>query len=149
MSTGDSSPTHTSNSTPNEKILQECHKMYVDSTNGLVKIGRRLGLQLLAPRRKVVVMLIGNHSAGKSSFINWYIGENVQKTGVAIETQGFTFITCGLKRESLTGKATLHLFPHFKNLESIMGVVDYMSTEISDSKQKRFNLVTFIDTPGL
>jgi hypothetical protein len=23
----------------------------------------------------------GNHSAGKSSFINWYIGEGIQKTG--------------------------------------------------------------------
>jgi GTPase SAR1 family protein len=27
-------------------------------------------------------MIIGNHSAGKSSFINWYIGESVQTTGV-------------------------------------------------------------------
>ena len=33
-------------------------------------------------------MLIGNHSAGKSSFINWYIEEHIQRTGVAIETQG-------------------------------------------------------------
>lgn len=30
-------------------------------------------------------MIVGNHSAGKSSFINWYIGEQIQKTGVAIE----------------------------------------------------------------
>ena len=28
--------------------------------------------------------------------------EHVQKTGVAIETQGFTFVTSGKKRESLT-----------------------------------------------
>ena len=33
-------------------------------------------------------MIIGNHSAGKSSFINWYIEEHVQRAGVAIETQG-------------------------------------------------------------
>ena len=45
----------------------------------------------------------GNHSAGKSSFINWYVEEHIQKTGVAIETQGFTFITSGRRRESLTG----------------------------------------------
>lgn len=31
-----------------------------------------------------------------------YIEEHVQRTGVAIETQGFTFITSGRKRESLT-----------------------------------------------
>ena len=31
-----------------------------------------------------------------------YIEEHVQRTGVAIETQGFTFVTSGRKRESLT-----------------------------------------------
>lgn len=30
-----------------------------------------------------------------------YVEEHIQKTGVAIETQGFTFITSGRKRESL------------------------------------------------
>jgi len=28
-------------------------------------------------------------------------------------------------------------------------VVDYLNTEISTSKQKKFSLVTFVDTPGL
>jgi hypothetical protein len=27
--------------------------------------------------------------------------------------------------------------------------VEYLSTEISTSKQKKFSLVTFVDTPGL
>jgi len=31
----------------------------------------------------------------------------------------------------------------------IVGVVDYLATEISTSKQKKFSLVTFVDTPGL
>lgn len=31
----------------------------------------------------------------------------------------------------------------------IPGVLDYLSAEISTSKQKKFNLVTFVDTPGL
>mmetsp|Transcript_31592 Transcript_31592/g.39306 ORF Transcript_31592/g.39306 Transcript_31592/m.39306 type:complete len:96 (+) Transcript_31592:191-478(+) len=30
-----------------------------------------------APQKKLYVMVIGNHSAGKSSFINWYIGEKL------------------------------------------------------------------------
>ena len=91
----------------------------------------------------------GNHSAGKSSFINWYIEEHVQRTGVAIETQGFSFVTSGKKRESLTGNATLHLYPHFKPLAKMPNLTDYLSTEISTSKQKKFPLVTFVDTPGL
>lgn len=133
----------------NEKILRECHNLYTDEENGLVSIGQSLGLTLLAPRKKINVMLMGNHSAGKSSFINWYVEEHVQRTGVAIETQGFSFITSGRKRESLTGNATMHLYPHFKPLLEIDGVVEYMTTEISTSKQKKFSLVTFIDTPGL
>lgn len=31
----------------------------------------------------------------------------------------------------------------------IEGLIDYVTTEISTSKQKKFSLVTFIDTPGL
>ncbi|XP_041029892.1 uncharacterized protein LOC121269374 [Carcharodon carcharias] len=133
----------------NENILRECHLLYTDSKHGLLGIAKRLGIGLLAPRKKITVMLMGNHSAGKSSFINWYVEEHVQKTGVATETQGFTFVTSGKKRESLTGNATLHLYPHFQTLEQIEGVTDYLATEVSTSKQKKFNLVTFIDTPGL
>ena len=143
-----SSPT-TSDLSLNERILIESHKLYVDKEHGLVEMGKSVGLQLLAPRRRIIIMLIGNHSAGKSSFINWYVENNVQRTGVAIETQGFTFVTSGKKRETLTGRATLHLYPHFKALEKIKGVVDYLNTEIVPSKAKKFNLVTFVDTPGL
>lgn len=106
-------------------------------------------MKLLAPRKKITVMLMGNHSAGKSSFINWYVEEHIQRTGVAIETQGFSFITSGRKRESLTGNATLHLYPHFKPLQEFKGVSEYLSTEICTSRQKRFSLVTFVDSPGL
>lgn len=135
--------------TVNEKILRECHMLYTEADRGLIKIAEQFNLNLLAPRKKIVVLLIGNHSAGKSSFINWYIEEHVQKTGVAIETQGFVIVTSGKKRESLMGNATLHLYPHFKPLQKIDGVVDFLSTEISTSKQKKFSLVTFVDTPGL
>ncbi|KAG8200231.1 hypothetical protein JTE90_025008 [Oedothorax gibbosus] len=116
---------------------------------GLIKITSGLDVDLLPPRKKVTILLIGNHSAGKSSFINWYIEEHILKTGVAIETQGFAFVTSGKKRETLTGNATLHLYPHFKPLIEIKRLIDYISTEISTSKQKKFSLVTFIDTPGL
>ncbi|XP_048476683.1 uncharacterized protein LOC125487980 [Rhincodon typus] len=133
----------------NENVLRQCHLLYTDSSQGLVAIAKQLGLRLSAPRNKITVMLMGNHSAGKSSFINWYIEEHIQKTGVATETQGFTFVTSGKKRESLLGHATLHLYPQFQALEQIEGVTDYLTTEISTSKQKMFFLVTFIDTPGL
>jgi len=77
----------------------------------------------MAPNKKISILLIGNHSAGKSSLINWYIEDNVQRTGVAIETQGklvfvksylliitstfigVSIITRGKRRESLMVKS--------------------------------------------
>ena len=133
----------------NERILRDIHNIYVDPKDGLVAIAKDLGIELIAPRKKINILLIGNHSAGKSSFINWYIEETVQRTGVAIETQGFTLVTSGKKRESLTGAATVHLYPQLKNLSEIDNCLEYVNTEITTSKQKQFNLITFIDTPGL
>ena len=57
--------------TVNERILKECHSLYADPDKGLISIAANVGLKLLAPRKKISIMLIGNHSAGKSSFINW------------------------------------------------------------------------------
>lgn len=37
----------------------------------------------------------------------------------------------------------------YLQLLSVVGLLDYVTTEISTSKQKKFSLVTFIDTPGL
>lgn len=60
------------------------------------------------------VLIIGNHSAGKSSFINWYIGEDIQRTGVAIETRGFTFVTSG--RYMIVPTPCLHFFANISFL---------------------------------
>lgn len=49
-----------------------------------------------APREKINVLIVGNHSAGKSSFINWYVKDNIQKESMAMETSGFTFVTSGM-----------------------------------------------------
>uniref|UniRef100_A0A3P9INI2 Uncharacterized LOC101160240 n=1 Tax=Oryzias latipes TaxID=8090 RepID=A0A3P9INI2_ORYLA len=132
-----------------EHILRDIHQLYTDSESGLITVAESVGVKLLPPRKKITVMLMGNHSAGKSSFINWYVEEHIQRTGVAIETQGFSFVTNGRKRESLTGNATLHLYPHFKTLQEFKGVSEYLSTEICTSRQKKFSLVTFVDSPGL
>ncbi|KAL1528708.1 hypothetical protein AB1Y20_010042 [Prymnesium parvum] len=157
-----------------EQILKEVHEMYVltdtgaplsssiyepvlrpalltPGKEGIMAICSKLGLKCIAPRRKINVMIVGNHSAGKSSYINWYIGEPVQKAGIAIETQGFTFCTSGKQRTTLKGEATLQLFQHFiPEVEPFKpAIYNGLQTEISTSKNKCFNLITFIDTPGL
>ena len=108
-----------------------------------------LAVQCWKPRKKVSVMIIGNHSAGKSSFINWYIGESVQTTGVAIETRGFTYVTSGRKRETLKGDATFAFYDHIDGLQKFKGISDNVFTEISTSKEKNFSCVDLLDSPGM
>lgn len=66
--------------------LYPCHST-VNSNDGCccallqgIADSPQLQLPLRKPRKKISVMIVGNHSAGKSSFINWYIGESIQKT---------------------------------------------------------------------
>eukprot|EP01137_Pigoraptor_chileana_P035684 Opistho-2@30098 len=134
----------------NERIVRTVYELYTkDADEGLIRISSLVGKPLTAPRRKVNVVLIGNHSAGKSSFINWYVEDTVQRTGVAIETQGFTIVESGNKRDTLMGPATVHLFPIFQEISKVDGVLNHLQTAVCPSKQKMFPMVTFIDTPGL
>lgn len=52
--------------------------------------------------RNVTVQILSGIMLYILHFLFRYVEEHVQKTGVAIETQGFSFITSGRKRESLT-----------------------------------------------
>lgn len=56
-----------------EAVIHNIHGLYTSADNGLLTIGQELGIVVEAPRPKVTVMLVGNHSAGKSSFINWSV----------------------------------------------------------------------------
>ena len=94
----------------NEKVLREAAHAYdTAGSDGIVRtqpdlVGHRELLAALhacfaselpadlvdrvcsirAPNDCISVLLMGNHSAGKSSFINWYVGEPVQTTSVAV-----------------------------------------------------------------
>jgi predicted GTPase len=100
-------------------------------------------------RKRINILICGNHSSGKSSFINWYVGEHIQKTGVAIETQGVTLVQSGKRRETLEGPATVNLHPKLQDIARERGLMENLSTEVSISQERKFPLVTFIDSPGL
>mmetsp|Transcript_10516 Transcript_10516/g.29923 ORF Transcript_10516/g.29923 Transcript_10516/m.29923 type:complete len:470 (+) Transcript_10516:53-1462(+) len=110
---------------------------------------KTVGRKITRPRSKVSVMIVGNHSSSKSSFINWYIGEHIQRTGVAIETRGFAIVTSGKRRETLTGDATMRYFDYLEGLDQFPGIKSNLLTEVSTSTARSFNCVNFIDTPGL
>eukprot|EP00055_Hartaetosiga_balthica_P017508 m.118011 g.118011 ORF g.118011 m.118011 type:complete len:502 (-) comp9336_c0_seq1:451-1956(-) len=144
-----SKPTSSQLNAISENIVHELHVLYTQPFTGLVDVAAKIGMKLLPPRRKITVLLVGNHSAGKSSFVNWYIEETLQKTGVAMETNQLTLVTSGKKRERLGGEATVEAFPFLKGLAKEAGIYNSIVTEVSTSRQKSFPLITFVDTPGL
>ena len=52
-----------------------------------------------------LVLFLGNHSSGKSSFINHLTGEQLQRTGIAPIDDGFTILAHGDKVEDRDGAA--------------------------------------------
>ena len=54
-----------------------------------------------------LVLLLGNHSSGKSSFVNWLLKRDVQVSGVAPTDDGFTVIGPGLEDVDRAGPALL------------------------------------------
>eukprot|EP00730_Choanoeca_flexa_P000063 TRINITY_DN10029_c0_g1_i1.p2 TRINITY_DN10029_c0_g1~~TRINITY_DN10029_c0_g1_i1.p2 ORF type:complete len:222 (+),score=37.70 TRINITY_DN10029_c0_g1_i1:3-668(+) len=136
-------------SSSHERIMQKLLNLYLSEDSGLVSIGKAVNIKLQAPRTKITTLLVGNHSAGKSSFINWYLEENVQKTSVAMETNCITLVTSGVKRETLTGPATKQAFPHLAEILDKAKLTTTVKTEVCPSRAKAFPLITFVDTPGL
>lgn len=71
-----------------EEVLRKIYALYRQPTLvssvcgdvGIEKMAKHVGLRLLHPSKRVSILLIGNHSAGKSSFINWYTKEELQNT---------------------------------------------------------------------
>ncbi len=54
---------------------------------------------------KPLVLVMGNHSSGKSTFINYMAGRTVQETGVAPTDDGFTVIVPGNQDSEQDGPA--------------------------------------------
>ncbi|CEL92720.1 unnamed protein product [Vitrella brassicaformis CCMP3155] len=121
-----------------------------DNQMALAAIGRRVGVGVSLPfRERAMVMVLGNISAGKSTLINWLIGEPIQKTGMGIETRHFAIVTKGVRTSSeLAGVSTVELFPQLRHIaDKHPGFTDALICRTCPSES--LSLVDFIDTPGL
>lgn len=117
---------------------------------GLRAIGQIVNQPVSMSHQKAAIMVIGNISAGKSTFINWYVHEAVQKTGMAIETSGFTYITSGRCVTEIGGESAVTLRPQLRKLaEKYKGFLANLSLKTCPSYEGGLQLVDLIDTPGL
>ena len=99
-------------------------------------------------RRPPQVLLLGNHSSGKSTFINYLLGSEVQKTGVAPTDDSFTIITWGAERADRDGPAIVSNpdLPY----EGLRHFGDQLVSHVRLKRRQADLLrsVTLIDSPG-
>ncbi|KAH8740590.1 hypothetical protein FG386_002172 [Cryptosporidium ryanae] len=117
---------------------------------GLCGIGKALNARVCSVGRKTTVMLIGNISAGKSTLINWILQENVQKTGMAIETCGITYVVQGKQINDIGGETALLLLPELRDVvRRNPSLLMSLSVKTCPLNSIKFKNINFIDTPGL
>lgn len=141
--------------TAKEEMLDSISELYTKQPNGLISFSHNhyiksyLKNQVNPPNKKVLVLIVGGHSTGKSSFINWFFGDEIQKTAVAIETSTITFVTTGKRQDIFDGPATIKLFPFLQEYSKEPHFIENLSTQVRIPIEDRSTLVTLIDTPGL
>ena len=96
------------------------------------------------------VIFLGNHSSGKSSLINWILGEPpVQDTGVAPTDDGFTVIMYGEQDEDIVGPAALARLPEeFRSLEPL-GPAFLQHLRVKARNRELLKRVNLVDSPGM
>jgi GTPase SAR1 family protein len=98
---------------------------------------------------KPVVLVLGNHSSGKSAFINHLLGQEVQRTGLAPVDDGFTILTHSEEEQELDGPAVVTHPDH------PWGFLERYGPELVSRvvmKTRPIGLlqdVTLIDSPGM
>lgn len=96
-----------------------------------------------------LVLFLGNHSSGKSTFINHLIGGTVQKTGLAPTDDAFTILTQGKAEEERDGQALV------SNAELPYGGLRHFGAELLSHLRLKvrpsefLREVTLVDSPGM
>jgi hypothetical protein len=96
-----------------------------------------------------MILFLGNHSSGKSTFINHLLGQAVQATGLAPTDDGFTLLTWGLQ-EGLTDGPTATSHPHF-DLSDLahFGPAFTAKLRLRTVRHELLREVTLVDSPGM
>ena len=99
---------------------------------------------------KPMMLFLGNHSAGKSTLINWILGDaSIQDVGVAPTDDGFTLIAWGEKDEDISGPAALERLPgEFRPFAAFgPGFLSHLTLKLRT--RDRLKDVLLVDSPGM
>ncbi|OWZ00985.1 hypothetical protein PHMEG_00027714, partial [Phytophthora megakarya] len=106
-----------------------------------------------APVNLPMVLVLGNHSSGKSTFINHMLGQSVQKTGRAPTDCTFTVLAGGPREERLDGAALVrHAQYGFGDVQRLFGREFVSQVElkvVADSQLLDEGGLMIVDSPGM
>lgn len=121
-----------------DEIMPVSHELHVGWPN--------LPTQLA---KQAQVLFLGNHSSGKSSFINHLLGEDLQDTGMAPTDDGFTMIVNGATHDTIDGHAAVSnpsfTVGHLRNL----GPAFLSRFKVKTCPSSFLNETRLVDSPGM
>ena len=95
------------------------------------------------------MLFLGNHSSGKSSVVNWLLGDAVQDVGLAPTDDGFTVLTYGEAEEDVCGPAALARLPEEFGGLKLFGADFLQRLRVKVRRREILRTVTLIDSPGM
>ncbi|KAG9394289.1 hypothetical protein J8273_3922 [Carpediemonas membranifera] len=149
------------NVTDAQSLLCDIQDYYTDGDNGLVSMSKLLRMKNInKPDNRIHVLLLGDSSSGKSSFVNFYCSdpdsatpyEHILETGVRSTTQTLTFVEKAEKRGTLDADSSMQHSQTARDLVNAVGdprLRRYVVTELVPSNARCFDNIIFADTPGM
>ena len=96
-----------------------------------------------------LVFLLGNHSSGKSTFVNYLHGRKIQTTGVAPTDDAFTIIAPGSRDSDQDGPALVgNPASGFSSLRAFgPGLINHVNLKVRDNLGMKD--IMLVDSPGM
>jgi septin family protein len=132
----------------NNFVVEECIRLQRFIQQYSEKFSGPVSKSSIAAPTTPFVLLLGNHSSGKSSFINYIIQKKIQTTGVAPTDDGFTVIGNGssdLDRDGPAFVGDVNL--GFQGLQQF-GPMLLQRTQLKIRANLALSNVMLVDTPG-
>ena len=96
------------------------------------------------------VLFLGNHSSGKSSFINHLLGDApVQDVGIAPTDDAFTFLVYGEDEREVVGPAALEMLPAELARLNDFGPELVQRVRVKVRRHDMLKSVVLVDSPGM
>ena len=104
----------------------------------------------VSPNGLPYVLFLGNHSSGKSSFINYLLGgTSVQDVGIAPTDDAFTFLVYGEDEREVVGPTALEMLPAELARLNDFGPELVQRVRVKVRKRDVLKNVVLVDSPGM